>query len=389
MNEIPEVAAPVPRRRRTGLVAVATLGTVGIAAGVVLGVGAASRPTPVVGQGSAAHFQPAVNGFGGFGARRFGDGTLGGGASGGLGGGSTAPTSAATGAQQVGVVDVATTLGYQNAATAGTGMVLTSTGDVLTNNHVISGATSITVTVVSTGASYTASVLGTDPSSDIAVLHLADASGLTTADVSTAPATVGETVTAIGNAGGTGTLTSAGGTVTALDRSITATDADGSNAEHLSGLIETDAAVQPGDSGGPLYDTTGAIVGMDTAASSSGPAQAYAIPISTAERIATQIENGVSSATIHQGYPAFLGVSVGDGGGATVLGVLANGPAAKAGVTAGDVITAVAHLSVTSAADLSTALAGHSPGQHVTVTWADATGVSHSATVTLGTGPAQ
>jgi S1-C subfamily serine protease len=233
-------------------VAVATLGTVGIAAGVVLGVGAASRPTPVVGQGSAAHFQPAVNGFGGFGARRFGYGTLGGGASGGLGGGSTAPTSAATGAQQVGVVDVATTLGYQNAATAGTGMILTSTGDVPTNNHVIIGATSITVTVVSTGASYTASVVGTDPSSDIAVLRLAGASGLSTADVSTAPATVGEAVTAVGNAGGTGALTSAGGTVAALDRSITATDTDGSNAEQLSGLIETDAAVQPGDSAGRL-----------------------------------------------------------------------------------------------------------------------------------------
>jgi S1-C subfamily serine protease len=175
-----------------------------------------------------------------------------------------------------------------------------------------------------------------------------------------------------------------------LNQSITATDSTGSNAEQLSGLIATDAGVQPGDSGGPLYDSASAIVGMDTAASSGGAAQAYAIPISAAERIATQIEQGVTSATIHQGYPAFLGVSVGHGqGGVTVLAVVSDGPAASAGMTAGDVITAVGGQAVPSAADLSAALAGHSPGQQVSVTWADAMGGVHSATVTLGTGPAR
>jgi S1-C subfamily serine protease len=281
-------------------------------------------------------------------------------------------------------------LGYQDAEAAGTGMVLTSSGDVLTNNHVIDGATSITVTVVSSGATYTATVVGTDPSADVAVVHLDDASGLATAALSTSPATVGEAVTAVGNAGGTGTLSAAIGTVTGLDQSITATDSTGSSAEQLSGLIETDAGVQPGDSGGPLYGADGAIVGIDTAASSVGAAQAYAIPISTAEGIATQIEQGVTSATIEQGYPAFLGVSVGDGqGGVTVLGVVPDGPAASAGMTAGDVITAVGSQSVASAADLNAALAGHSPGQQVTVTWSDATGGVHSAAVTLGTGPAR
>jgi S1-C subfamily serine protease len=268
-------------------------------------------------------------------------------------------------------------------------MVLTSNGDVLTNNHVIDGATSISVTIVSSGATYTATVVGTDPSADVAVLQLDDASGLATAALSNSPATVGEAVTAVGNAGGTGTLTAAGGTVTALDQSITATDSNGSNAEQLSGLIETGAGVQPGDSGGPLYDSAGAIVGMDTAAASGGAAQAYAIPISTAEGVATQIEQGATTATIHQGYPAFLGVSLSDGpGGVTVLGVLPDGPAASASMAAGDVITAVGGQPVASAADLSGALAGYSPGQQVTVSWADGAGGAHSATVTLGTGPA-
>jgi S1-C subfamily serine protease len=155
--------------------------------------------------------------------------------------------------------------------------------------------------------------------------------------------------------------------VTALDQSITATDSGGGNAEQLSGLIQTNAGVQPGDSGGPLYDAAGAIVGMDTAASRGGAVQAYAIPISAAEGIATQIEQGVTSTTIQQGYPPFLTVSVGDGqGGVAVLGV-----------------------TVTSTADLTAAPAAHAPGQQATVTWADAAGSLHSATVTLGSGPAQ
>jgi S1-C subfamily serine protease len=388
MDETSAVPAPASRRRRTAITTVAALSAVGIASGVVFGVGAASGTAPAAGQGSAVHYQPAVNGSGDFGGRSFGGGAPG---PGGYGGGSTTPTTPATSAQQVGIVDITSVLGYQSAEAMGTGMVLTSNGEVLTNNHVIDGATRITVTVVSTGASYPATVVGTDPSADVAVLHLGHASGLTTARLGASPATVAEAVTAVGNAGGTGTLTAVTGTVTALDQSITATDSNGSNAEHLSGLIQTNAAVRPGDSGGPLYGTaTGRIVGMDTAASSGGAVQAYAIPISTAAGLATQIEQGVTSPTIHQGYPAFLGVSVSAvPGGAAVLGVLANGPAAQAGMTAGDVITALGGQTVASPADLTTVLAGRSPGQQVTVTWADANGASHSATVTLGTGPAQ
>jgi hypothetical protein len=157
MDETSAVPAPPSRRRRTGIITAATLGTVGIAAGVIVGVGAPSGALPPVGQGSAVHYQPAAHGFGG---------------------GSIAPMSTPTSAQQVGIVDITSILGYQNAEAAGTGMILTSNGEVLTNNHVINGATSITASAVSTGASYTATVVGTDPSADVAVLHLDNASGL-------------------------------------------------------------------------------------------------------------------------------------------------------------------------------------------------------------------
>ena len=288
-----------------------------------------------------------------------------------------------------GIVVVDTNLGYQNGAAAGTGMVLTPSGEILTNNHVVDGATGIRVTVVSTGKTYTAKVVGTDPTDDVAVLQLANASGLTTAKLASSAARVGEQVTGVGNAGGTGTLTAATGTVTALDRSITASDENGGNPEQLSGLIETDAPIRAGDSGGPLYGSAGTIVGMDTAASTGGQAVGYAIPIATAERIAGEIESGVDNATIHQGYPAFLGVSVQDGtGGAAIAGVLSGGPAEAAGLAAGDVVTAVDGTAVDSADALSTALRSHSPGDRVTVTWTDTAGTTHSAPVTLATGPA-
>jgi S1-C subfamily serine protease len=375
--------------------ALAALGAVGLAGGVVLGVATATGgTTSVVGQASPAQGDSVATGFqpGERWSPWSGGGWSGGWSpSGGSGTGSEASTgTTATAAQSVGVVEITTVLQYQNAQAAGTGMVLTSDGEVLTNNHVVDGATGITVTVAGTGRSYAASVVGTDPSDDVAVLRLSDASGLQTARLSGTAAQVGEAVTGVGNAGGTGTLTAAAGTVTALGQTISASDENGGNAEQLSGLIQTDAAIQAGDSGGPLFDTaTGRVIGMDTAASSGGSARGYAIPIATAEAIARQIESGVDNATIHQGLPGFLGVSVQDAaGGAGVAGVLSGGPAAQAGITAGDVITAVDGSTVGSADDLSAALVGHDPGDRVSVTWTTADGESQSATVTLATGPA-
>jgi S1-C subfamily serine protease len=298
--------------------AAGVVGSLGIGAAAVLGVQAVVTPTTVVGQASPAQSASTPAGFIP-GYRPGGTGS----SSAGFGGSSTGTTTTASRAQQVGVVEINTVLRYQGAQAAGTGMVLTSGGEILTNNHVIDGATSITVTISSTGVTYSATVVGTDPADDVAVLQLADASGLQTAKLSTAAATVGEAVTGVGNAGGSGTLSAATGTVTAVDQSITATDETGANSEQLTGLIEIDAAVQAGDSGGPLYGDNATIIGMDTAASSGGPSDAYAIPISTARTIAARIESGANDATIHQGYPAFLGVSMTDGaGGATVAEVL-------------------------------------------------------------------
>ena len=358
------------------------LSSLGIGVAAVLGVQAATTPTAVVGQAAPAQGGSAPAGFipgyrPGSSGGAFGQASSG------------AATSTASAAQQVGIVEINTVLQYQRAEAAGTGMVLTSDGEILTNNHVVEGATRISVTVSSTGATYAATVVGTDPTADVAVLQLSDASGLRTAHLSTAAARVGESVTGVGNAGGTGTLTAAPGTVTAVDQSITATDESGGNPEQLTGLIETDAAVQAGDSGGPLYGDAGTIIGMDTAASSGGQSTAYAVPIATAEGIAAQIESGVDNATVHQGYPAFLGVSLQDGAdGATVVEVLSGGAAERAGMAAGDVITSIDETPVTSASDVSSVLAGHNAGDRVTVTWTTSGGATDSATVSLGTGPA-
>ncbi len=308
------------------------------------------------------------------------------------------------------LVDINTQLSYQNGAAAGTGMVLTSNGAILTNNHVIDGATSISVTLVSTGKVYKATVVGTDVTEDVAVLQMQGATGLTPVSIGNSSSVArGDSVVAIGNAGGAGGTPSAvTGTVQALDQTITASDANGANAEVLNGLIQTDAPIQAGDSGGPLVNTSGQVVGMDTAASSSnqinGAASVgFAIPISSATTIAAEIQQGKASAKIHIGQTGFLGVSVSTGStgsglglgggagtvnGAAVAQVIPNSPADKAGIVAGDIITAVDGATIDSAAALTANLRVHHPGDQVNVTWVDASGTSHSANVTLTVGPA-
>ena len=304
------------------------------------------------------------------------------------------------------LVDINSTFSYQGAQGAGTGIVLTSNGEILTNNHVINGATSISVTDVGNGKTYSATVVGYDNSQDIAVLQLQGASGLTTANIGNSSSlTVGQEVVAIGNAGGTGgTPTSAGGSVTALNQSITASDQlDGIN-EKLSGLIQVNANVQSGDSGGSLVNSSGQVVGIDTAGSSSYSLQpgsgsgnstgdGFAIPINTAMSIAQQIEAGQSSSTVHVGETAFLGVMLSTSNtsastsGATVAQVVSGGAAAQAGLTAGDVITSLNGQTVNSASDLSTIVAGLKPGQSVAIGYTDTSGQSHTGTVDLASGP--
>jgi S1-C subfamily serine protease len=322
-----------------------------------------------------------------------------------------------------GLVDINTSLGYQQEQAAGTGIVLTSNGEVLTNNHVIDGATSISVTDVGNQKTYTASVVGYDRSADIAVLQLHNASGLQTANLANSSnVSVGQDVVGVGNAGGTGgTPSAAGGTVTALNQSITASDEGDGTSEQLSGLIETNANIQPGDSGGALVNTSGQVLGVDTAASAgfsfqTSSNQGFAIPINTALSIAHNIEAGNGSSTVHIGATAFLGVEISPNGtspagnngggfpglfggntgntgssttGAAVAGVVTNGPAQEAGIAQGDTITSLGGKSISSANDLTNAMGIYHPGDKVQVGWTDANGQSHTANAQLSSGPPQ
>jgi S1-C subfamily serine protease len=400
-----------PRPRRGARVAVAGTLVLAVGLGGGVAIGHALGDHAVAGSGTPASGSAPTGQLGwgdrfGDGGSGTGNGGSGGGSgsgagSGGFGDGSggsgsgtgTGTTREATAAESVGVVDVTTVIDYGQAEAAGTGVVLTSNGEILTNNHVVGGATKITVTVVSTGRSYPATVVGTDAGDDVAVLQLSGASGLDTAKLSSDDVSVGDEVTAVGNAGGTGgTPTAAEGTVTALDQSITASGEGGSDPEQLTGMIQVDADIQAGDSGGPLYDSHGEVVGIDTAASSGQTAATigFAIPIEKAVSIADRIESGEDSATIQQGTPAFLGVQLAQdaAGTATISGVVDGSPAAGAGLQAGDTITAVGGTTVDSADALSATLAERNPGDQVRVTWVDSTGTSHTATITLVAGPA-
>jgi S1-C subfamily serine protease len=318
--------------------------------------------------------------------------------------GASGPANAAAIAQTVdpAVVDINTTIGYQNAQAAGTGMVLTSTGEVLTNNHVISGATSISVTDVGNGRTYKAIVVGYSKSNDVAVLQLQGASGLTTIRTSTQAAQTGDAVVAIGNAGGAGgTPSYAAGAITAVDQSITASDSGDGTSQRLTGLLQTDANIVAGDSGGPLVNAQGAVVGMDTAASAgfrfSQSSTGFAIPIATALQLARQIESGSASDSVHIGPTAMLGVGVqpdssssgSQSSGAVIAQVVTGGPAATAGLSAGDTIVAVGGHSVASADDLSNAVLQLTPGHSVSVAYVDTTGVHRSVTLHLAVGPPQ
>jgi S1-C subfamily serine protease len=318
------------------------------------------------------------------------------------------PLSAAAVAAKVdpGLVDINVVEGAQGAEGAATGMVLTPSGVVLTNNHVVRGATHISVRDIGNGRTYAARVLGYDRMHDVALIQLRNASGLRTValgDSSTVARGAG--VTALGNAGGLGGPPQvAPGVVTALGQTITASDAGGGNTQRLRGLIETNAAIRPGDSGGPLVNDAGQVVGMNAAASSAFTRRAsvrgYAIPIAAALAIARQITQGTTSATVHIGATGFLGVEVvppgqaSTGGlgvshaGATVAGVLTGYPAARVGLTAGDVITSVDGRTVTSAAALTDLLSAHHPGDTVRLHWLDPAGHGHDVTVTLASGPA-
>lgn len=309
--------------------------------------------------------------------------------------GSTTPSSIAAGVDPA-VVDINGTLAA-GGEVAGTGIVISSSGEVLTNNHVIAGTSHISIQIDGTGPTYTATVLGTDVTDDIALLRIQGVSGLKTVSIGdSSTVTVGQTVVAIGNAlGRGGTPAATQGSVTALNQTITAGDS-AANTETLNGTIQIDAFIQPGDSGGPLVDTSGRVVGIDTAAQSagrfadSGSNIGFAIPINQAMTVARQIAAGQGSSTVQIGTRGILGVDVQDGAGVTgalVAGVVSGSPAAQAGIVSGDVITAVNGTTVTSASALTSVMTGRHAGDRVAVSWLDASGQTHTATIQLEAGP--
>ena len=347
-----------------------------------------------------------------------------------------------------GVVIINTTLQYSSERAAGTGMVINAgNGLVLTNNHVIENATRITATVPGTGHRFLAKVVGYDVTGDIALIQLQDPSGLHQVPLGdSGKVRVGDVVTALGNAQGQNEIVPAGGHITGVNRTITASDQGGAvRSETLHGMLQTDAGIVSGDSGGPLVNAAGQVIGMDTAGNDvrfpdQQAAAGFAIPINTALSVAREIAAGHASSTISIGYPPFIGIYVAQGtssdpqqqaqdqqqqnngfggngfggngngsgsqscynngtglpvpatiapvsSGTLVVGTICGSPAAIAGVTAGSAITSVNGQAVGAPQSLHAQIAKYRPGDTVSLTWVTPSGQHKTANVTLTAGP--
>jgi S1-C subfamily serine protease len=341
-----------------------------------------------------------------------------------------------------GLVDITATLKYARETAEGTGMVINAGGLVLTNNHVIDGATSVTATLAGSGRPFQARVIGYDIPDDVALLQLTGASDLATVSFgNSSRVRLGTAVLALGNAEGRGGVTPAVGTIDGLNRSIQASDQGSNTTEDLNHMLQTNAQIQQGDSGGALADNTGQVIGMVTAANTGSGGQqggtaGFAIPINSALAIARQIATGHASSTVSIGLPGFLGVEVaqstspspqqqaadqqraasgrpGGGGGsgpacvnggqepgspadiapagtgALVLGVVCGSAAQAGGLVPGDVITSVNGQPVTTPASLTIVTSRYHPGAVVAVGWEDTSGAGHTTRFVLGNGPAR
>lgn len=277
-----------------------------------------------------------------------------------------------------------TTIDYQHAIGAGTGIVLEPGGVVLTNFHVVQGADTITATVG--GVPFTADLVGYDRKRDVAVLQLRGGGGLPVAAIGdSGTLTPGDPVVALGNASGSGSpLTQEAGEVVGFGRTISAKDELTGSTTEMTGLIEFAAPVRAGDSGGPLVNAAGQVVGVTTAATVNfrmGPGGAgFAIPINEAMAIAGQIRSLQPSASVHIGRPTLLGVGVSareqqsDLPGVIIHEVLIGGPAQQAGMRDGDVLLSIDGVQLNSANALTEVLDRFYPGDVVDLVWIDRAG---------------
>jgi len=278
----------------------------------------------------------------------------------------------------------------------GSGIVLDSKGDVVTNNHVVAGANDFHVTLSTSSQSYAATIVNRFPQGDLAVIKMTDPpSGLKPATFAdSSKATVGQIVLAMGNPIGLSS-SATNGIISATGRSVTEPQSADTPAATLTDMIQTSAPINPGNSGGALVDLTGAVVGIPTLTAvdqelgGTYPGIGFAIASDTAKKIADQI---VSSGKVTDSGIASLGItgrSVVNADskpvGAGVVDVTSGGPAANAGIVAGDVITSLNKVAVPSMAALSAELATLNPGQQVPVGITKPDGTSSTVTVTLGT----
>ncbi len=266
---------------------------------------------------------------------------------------------------------------------AGTGVVLTADGEVLTNAHVVAGATSIKVNLAGEATARDATLVAADSANDVALVRITGATNLQTVELGkSGDLRVGDDVVAIGNAldlkGG---FTVTRGIVSALNRSI-----DSQDGTTLSGLIQTDAAINPGNSGGPLVNAGGQVVGINTAVDGQAQNIGFAIAIDTAKPILDGLRTGKSTATSPRAYLGVSSQAVNGTPGATITDVGAGTPAAGAGLAAGDVIIGLDGTQISSPDDLSSAIGAKKPGDRATVTYQRA-GQRRTAQVALGTRP--
>ncbi|QNG20930.1 PDZ domain-containing protein [Rhodococcus triatomae] len=282
--------------------------------------------------------------------------------------------------------------------TAGTGIVLTEDGIVLSNHHVIVRGTSVSAIHQGNGATYPVEILGYDSSRDISVLRLSGASGLTPAPIAPPDGvvSVGDPVLAVGNAEGEGVPAATRGTVTALDRAITARRTTDGSTNRLQGLLEFDGPVRPGDSGGPLVDAEGRVIGVNTAGNAeTDPTKpppevprSYAVPIHDALRIVDQVRAGDASESVQVGPTPLLGVSVVDHpDGAEVMWVTRGTPADGVGLGIGDVVTVFDGVPVGRSRDMIARMRLLGPGDEVELVWTDESGARRTGTVVLDAGP--
>lgn len=283
----------------------------------------------------------------------------------------------------VSVTDFAAAEGGNTRATGeGTGMVLDRQGIVLTNNHVVAGASAVSVQPFGQTTVYKGKVLGVDATDDVAIVQIQNPGPLTPVPLGqSSTVQVGDPVVAIGNALSLapGGPTVSSGIISALNRSLA------TRSERLTGLLQTDAPLNPGNSGGPLVDAAGKVIGMNTAVSTDGQNVGFAIPI---DKIVPLIETLKKGSTPSR-TTGFLGVALQNStsGGAQISILNPGSPAAAAGLQVGDIITAIDGQPITTGTDAADAITSHVSGAKVRIDYQRA-GTSHTTSATLGTKPA-